>query len=256
MNIAIFDENESESELLSLYIQEYCKQHLLIHHIFCFDSLSHLLCQALSGKFDLAFIHVTSASFKQIQTSHLFQKAPLKPLIVFTVSETDITAALLRTHAFAFLLKPLHAADFLRIFERCLKQLPPADYFITVKEARQMIDIPLYEILYTCNDNHYVCIHTTCRTIRTYMPFLQLWEHLSSFESFILYYHSAAVNLLHVSQISRSSIFLSNHEVLPISRTLLTQTKKAYSNYQHYHKTNSQMKGSFHEQITDFKREH
>ncbi len=63
MNIAIFDENADQRELISFYIEDYCEKHLLIRQIFLFDTLPRLLCQALSGKFDLIFYILNSTFF-------------------------------------------------------------------------------------------------------------------------------------------------------------------------------------------------
>lgn len=235
MNIAVFDENKAHRELISFYIQDYCENHMLTRQLFHYDRLSEFLCQTMSGRFDLVFVNVTAPILRQLKTSCLFRETTSGPLLVFTLLEADLTATLLRTHAFAFLLKPFGKTEFNRVFERCLKQLPPAGHFITVKESRQMIQIALHDILYTANDNHYVCIHTIHRVIRTYMPFSHFWEMLCPYPEFVLYYRNSAVNMQHISEISKDSILMYNGDILPVSRSLRIQIRKTYSDFRQYH---------------------
>lgn len=234
MNIAVFDENQTHREFISFLIQDYCENHMLSQKLFLFDRLPNLLSHAMSGKLDLIFINITAPILRQLKTSCLFREIHSGPLLVFTLLETDLTASLLRTHAFAFLLKPFERAEFARVFERCLKQLPPSEYFITVKEARQMVRISLCDIMYTSNDNHYVCIHTKKRIVRTYMPFSHFQEMLSGHNEFVLYYRNSAVNMHYIEQISKNCILMQNGDTLPLCRSLQIQTRQAYSEFCQY----------------------
>ena len=144
--------------------------------------------------------------------------APIVP-IIFTTSEPSYALKSYRVHSLDYLLKPYQSSDIFSIITRLVKSSQAQSYII-ITSNRCNIKINLCQLVYAVMQDHKLnIVLADGRRIFSYMRFADFYALLPQLPNLVFPYRGIMVNLSFVDQISKSSIFLTTGEHVPISRS-------------------------------------
>lgn len=104
------------------------------------------------------------------------------------------------------------------------------DKSYTVLTANRMEKVRFCDILYILRDGKNAAIHTCNGVIMVRKSLLTVYEELGA-EEFIFIERGCIINLIHLTQIKNSNVYLKDKTVLPISRSHLQNVKLAVNSY-------------------------
>lgn len=104
------------------------------------------------------------------------------------------------------------------------------DKSYTVLTANRMEKVRYSDILYILRDGKNAALHTCYGIIKVRKSLLTVCGELES-EEFIFIERGCIINLIHLTQIKNSSVYLRDGTILPISRSHLQDVKMAVNSY-------------------------
>ena len=104
------------------------------------------------------------------------------------------------------------------------------DKSYTVLTANRMEKVRYSDILYILRDGKNAALHTYHGIIKVRKSLLTVCGELES-EEFIFIERGCIINLIHLTQIKNSSVYLRDGTILPISRSHLQDVKMAVNSY-------------------------
>lgn len=236
LQIAIVDDLREERLRLESCLERYCSENKLSFTVSSFAGGEQFLALP-AGSFDLVFLDIYMSGLTGMETAKLFRQKDDRALLVFVTTSSDFAVDSFRVRAFDYLLKPYSYEQFAEIMSLCEKALAKSVRYIEVKESRELIKIPIRDILYTDYDNHYIQIHTSERVVRTYASFAEFAPQLLDYPQFLNCYRNCIVNMDKVASLIENDFVLENGERVPITRDKRTELKQLFADYA-FHKLN------------------
>lgn len=182
-----------------------------------------------SNPIDLLFIDIKMPGITGVDLVKTLQH---KPKIIFTTAFAEYAVDGFELDATDYLLKPFNFPRFIKAVNKVLAQQPVArnevnqnaSNYLLVKDGRDMVKVPLADILYIKGQKDYVQFILRGRKIMSLMKMRDLEADLSS-KGFVRIHQSYIINTNHIDVISSGSIQIGN-EFLPISQTYKLAFKK------------------------------
>lgn len=100
----------------------------------------------------------------------------------------------------------------------------------TVLTANRMEKVRFCDIFYILREGKNAALHTSQGIIMVRKSLLTVYEELGA-EEFIFIERGCIINLIHITQIKNSNLYLKDGTVLPISRSHLRNVKMAVNSY-------------------------
>ena len=230
MKIAIVEDQKSEQEKLSHYIQHFCHREQIAVEICCFnDGLD--ISSDYQKCFDVIYLDVEMKIMDGMTTAKKIRSVDKDVLIVFVTNHSQVAIQGYSVEAIDFLLKPLSNFVFEEHFKKILRKLPkPEDEpYLYVKSKASRLKIAQKDIYYIESQGHQLHIHTksglttTNNALKNIEPLLDAKTFFRSNSGFI-------VNLAHVEKVDGSLVYIQG-EGLPISRPRKKDFMAALTNY-------------------------
>lgn len=223
MRIGICDDCETDRILLKKICNQYGHTDIILYH-----SGEDLLADPNCSKLELLFLDIEMDGQNGLEVKNILELTNTFTLIVFCTSHTECVMDAFGANVISFLQKPF--TDL--IVERCLKKaLYLRKDFYPVAITTDIIS-PCCNILYIHAEKKYSIFYSVDNsTILSRKSLQKLEEELSSL-GFCSISRSYIVNLKHVKKIEKTTLFLSNHTTLTISRRYLSKIIDAYHQYQ------------------------
>lgn len=240
LNIAICDDEREFLDDTTAKIQHYMAEHhpreLVGIQSFC--SGEELFFDVHDNFYDIIFLDIimTTGRMNGIETAEEIIKLSPSSIIVFISSSPEYAVEAYEVNAFYYLTKPLDAAKFKSVLEKCIKKLASLDNsYVNLKAVEGFSKIYLREIVYCFTSRHKITVVLSDGSqIVCYMKMAEFLDACSRDKRFLQTHKSFAVNLDYVKSVSRkeSKIVLYKTEAeIPISRDFKASVMEKYLSY-------------------------
>ncbi|MEG0630089.1 MAG: LytTR family DNA-binding domain-containing protein [Christensenellaceae bacterium] len=229
--VAIVEDQLSDQQVLSQYLEQYRTHHQISIQIQIFSSGEDFLKNFTNGAFDIVFLDIYMNGMDGMKVAKSLREIDEDCILIFSTTSENHAVQSYRVRAFDYLLKPYTYQQFFEVLTLCSAVLQKKAHYIEVKAGRIMLKILLKDIIYVDYYNHYIQIHTPNRIIKTYMPFADFSKMLSAYPQFLCCYRNCIVNMDEVNEIHEKDFCMKNNEMVPIAGANKTEIKQCYANY-------------------------
>lgn len=240
LNIAICDDEQEflidTTDKIQHYMAEHHPNELL--EIKTFQSGEELFFDIHDNFYDIIFLDIIMMTGKMngIETAEKIVKITPSSIIVFISSSPEYAVEAYEVNAFYYLTKPVDAAKFKSVLEKCVKRIASLDnLYVNLKATDGFSKIYLREIVYCFTSGHKITVVLSDGSqIISYMKMSEFLDACFRDKRFLQTHKSFAVNLDYVKSVSRkeSKIMLYKTEAeIPISRDFKASVMEKYLSY-------------------------
>lgn len=226
MNIAICDDLSKERAMIAGHLCAYFSKPKLSE----FENGAELVHAHKQDRFDLILLDMLMPGLNGIQTAEKIRTFDEHTPIVFATTTEDFAVQSYRVLAFDYLLKPVTADAMAQCLSRFTKLVPDKRFF-SVNYMGVRTDILLSNIVYLESELRKVIFHLAGGERIVVTAKLEEFLSLCDEPDFCRCHKSFLVNLGYVDTISGEDFCMSGGTSLRISRTFLSDAKKAYFDY-------------------------
>lgn len=238
MRIAICDDEKLYREKILNLIREYnrTRQDLSLT-LSAFSSANELLNFTYEhGGFDLYILDIVMPETSGIQLGSALRASGDEGMIVYLTTSPDFAVDSYTVEAFHYLLKPIDTTAFFY----CLSKA--ADRFnhfkqnvIAVKTSNSLRMVPVRDICYAERAGRLICYHLNDGSFLNSATFNGTFQNaaapLLAHREILLVGSSFAVNLQHVTEITRRELIISGTQRIAIPRGKYETYKTKWSDY-------------------------
>lgn len=238
MRIAICDDEKPYREKIVDLIREYnCTRQDLSLTLFSFSSANELLNFTYEhGGFDLYILDIVMPKTSGIQLGSALRVSGDDGMIIYLTTSPDFALESYAVEAFHYLLKPIDTAAF---FHCLTKAADRFDHFkqavIPVKTSSFLRMVPVRSICFAERMGRLVCYHLSDGSFLNSVTFNGSFQNavapLLEHKEIILVGSSFAVNLQHVTEITRRDLVISGKQKIAIPRGKYETYKTKWSDF-------------------------
>lgn len=238
MKIAICDGDRASHKVIQKLLEQYRQE----TSDFTFQLSSFYSGQELLnyvdeyGGFDLYILDCIMPDMDGIELGRALRRRSETAMLFYLTSSPDFALESYRVNAFDYLLKPVDESLFIQGIDKaftlyCKKMVAS----VTIKAADSVRLVAVTDILYAERDGKRIYFHmtdgTTIPTITFNGPFKEALTNLLSYEEMLLVGSSFAVNLSHVTEVTKTELILDETTRIPIPRRLYESVRTSWTAY-------------------------
>lgn len=231
MTTALVDDSSRDIELLYRDLSRYCQQHKIHMNIEKFENETAFLESMKHTAYNLAFLDIYMGQTTGIELARKIHKLDSKCQIIFITNSEEHAVSAYRVHALDYLVKPYSYGDLEDALNRFEQLASRFAHYIELKEGRYYTRVLIPDIIYTDYSNHYIQVHTTSCTIRSYMSFDTFFPMLSPHTNFLWCYRNCMVNMDYIESFAQKEFILKNKEHIPIAAARRQEIIQKYADY-------------------------
>ena len=238
MRIAVCDDEKPELEKILGLLREYerARQDIsfTLSAFSCAESLLNFVDEY--GGFDLYILDIVMPETNGIQLGSALRKHGDEGMIIYLTNSPDFAVDSYTVEALGYLLKPISAAPLFSCLDKATDRFALRNQnVIIVRMSRSERVIPVWDILYAERVRRLVSYHTRNGSVinsATFNgPFQNAVSPLFEHREFLLVGSSFAVNLRHVTEITRHDLMIAGGYQVPIPRGRYEAYKSEWSDY-------------------------
>lgn len=223
--IAICDDNNTDTEYISSLVNLWSKENNLQINISTFSSAEEFLFHYADKKnYDLLLLDIEMKKIDGVTLAKTIRKENEAVQIVFITGYSDYISEGYEVAALHYLIKPINTEKLFTVLNRAVKKINKNDKILNLMLSNEMIRIPLYEIKYLEVNQNYVTIH--CKEKYTIKKTLSEFEKELN-EDFFRAGRSFILNLNYIQKITKTTVYLSDGSTVPLARGLYDKLNKA-----------------------------
>lgn len=233
--VAVCDDEAAITDIIETYIHTYTPLASSVEKYTSGEALA-----AEKKNFDLIFLDIDMAGIDGIETARRIRDYDKRVKIVYVTSYIDYAASAFGVHAFAYLLKPVKAADIHTIMkEACdytAEEIQPVrmTFDTTVGDIAEDIR----KIYYFEYENRHVKMVSEDGTFYIRSKITDMYTKMQDY-GFYMPHKSFIVSFFHVRSIIGADIHMTNGDIVMLSQKRASQFRKAFAGYT---ETNSHMR--------------
>ena len=234
MNIAIIDDNRTESDLLLRFITQYSKIHSFEITVSRFFSGEGFLSSLSASAYTIAFMDIYMNGSDGIETArHLWEKDPQCLVVFLTVSQEHIWQAA-NLHCFDYIdKKGLTQERIFRVLSDIRKRLPQLNLCLDFPSGNEQIHLPVNKILYILSAKNYTLFTMEDGQVNRYrIPFGAIAGLTGDMGCFLVCNRGILLNMDHIIQEEADVFMMKNGQRFPIRRSDQASIKHIYHQYQ------------------------
>lgn len=238
MRIAVCDDEKLYREKILELIREYseARQDLSLT-LSAFSSGNELLNFTYEhGGFDLYILDIVMPQTSGIQLGSALRASGDEGMIIYLTTSPDFAVDSYTVEAFHYLLKPIDTTAFFHCLDKA------ADHFarlkkavVTVKTSNSVRMVPVRNICYAERVGRLICYHLSDGSFLNSATFNGTFQNavtpLLAHKEILLVGSSFAVNLQHVTEITRRDLVISGKQKIAIPRGKYETYKTKWSDY-------------------------
>ncbi len=229
MRIAVCDDHIEELGKVSKLLNEYRENKKACFTYITYSDGVALLEDVRKGGFDFLLLDVMMPLVNGMEIAHEVRKFDGNIRIAFLTSSPEYAVESYSVEAFAYLLKPVTADNFYPILDKLFRAAGKPVEGLSVKFQNGIANIPFSRLAYVEVMNRMLCFHLTDGSVRELIAPLSDYEGaLLQRPEFIRVHRAYVVNLWHVQELRPADILTYSGSVVPVSRRLYAQVRKAY----------------------------
>lgn len=229
MRIAACDDNQQELERLSSLLAAYRQK---TKAGFTYKIYSHgvtLLDDVRKGGFDFLLLDVMMPFLNGMQLAHEIRSFNENIKIAFLTSSPEFAVESYSVEACGYVLKPVTADNLYPILDKLFRNAQNPAESLSVRFQNGVAKLLFSRISYLEVMNRTLCFHMTDGSVKELIaPLSDYEDQLLQRPEFIRVHRSFIVNLFQVQELRTSDILSYTGRVVPISRRLYAQVRKAY----------------------------
>ena len=229
MRIAVCDDHIKELDRLSKLLNDYREKTKACFTYITYSDGIALLEDVRKGGFDFLLLDVMMPLVNGMEIAHEIRAFDGNIKLAFLTSSPEFAVESYSVDAFAYLLKPATADNLFPILDKLFRIAQKPEDGLSVKFQNGVANIPFFKLAYVEVMNRMMCFHLTDGSVRELVAPLSEYEGiLLQRPEFIRVHRAFIVNLWQVQELRSSDILTYTGSVVPVSRRLYTQVRKAY----------------------------
>lgn len=229
VRIAIIEDERGEQECIRKYLVRYefsKKTQMLIEY---FEDGADFI-ESYQNQYDIIFCDIQMKFMGGIETAEKIREQDSDVLIIFITNFAEFAIQGYEVEAFGYILKPLSYHIFERYLDRAVNHMRVKKVeYLNIEGVKNLMRIPVDEILYVDCVKHYQHIHTWQNTYKVLVPLKQLESKLDP-SIFTRCHSGCLVHLKHVQKIEKMLVYVAD-TALPISRSKRKEFIKLLTEY-------------------------
>lgn len=225
---AVCDDTAKDRETVLNLLYKYLDAHDYKIKIDIFTSGEELLATDVTA-YDLLILDIFMGELNGIETAKVLIERNPGVQIIFCSTSNEFAAESYDVSALRYLTKPVHEDKFFTTLDRYFHAHTTLRT-LTFKQNRMDEHVYLSQVLWIETGDHKCVIHTQKGDIVTRTSFAALCDQVKD-ANFVKPIRYALVSLDAVAAIPTDSFTLTDGSVIPISRELRSEMKKAFSDY-------------------------
>lgn len=229
MRIAVCDDNIQELNRLSKLLNDYREKTKAGFTYITYSDGASLLEDVRKGGFDFLLLDVMMPLVNGMEIAHDVRAFDGNIKIGFLTSSPEFAVESYSVEAFAYLLKPATADNLFPVLDKLFRLAQKPEDGLSVKFQNGVANIPFFKLAYVEVMNRLLCFHLTDGSIRELAAPLSNYEGvLLQRPEFMRVHRAFIVNLWQIQELRSEDILTYTGSVVPVSRRLFAQVRKAY----------------------------
>ena len=231
IKILICDDSPEEVKKLQKLLERYSAEKGAELSISSASAHEDILTALEEQNCDIMFLDIYMEQLNGIDLAKLLRQRGNNSRIIFFSSSPDHALEAFGVNAIQYLLKPVSYEKLVNVMEQIQHTVPKARN-ITLEAGRDILNIPINDILYTEGQRNYQRI--VCRggrEERVRMSSSALYELLAEAENMLRVGASFIVNIDHIERLTTTEILLFEGVRIPVPRSGYPELRKAYFDY-------------------------
>lgn len=231
MKILICDDSAEEAKKLQELLERYSAEKGVELCITAASAQEDILTALKEQSCDVLFLDIYMETLNGIDLAKLLRKQGNNSRIVFFSTSPDHALEAFGVNATQYLLKPVSYERLADVMEQ-LQPAAPRLKSVTLESGRDILNIPINDILYTEGQRNYQRI--VCRggrEERIRMSSSALYELFAAAENMLRVGASFIVNMDHIERLTAKEIMLFEGVCIPVPRSGYSELRKAYFDY-------------------------
>ena len=232
MNIALVEDNETDTKHISNLLYDYEKQNKLALSIDCFTDGRAFLESFEKYKYSIVFMDIYMESMNGIETAQGIREKDHSCIIIFLTSSEDFMPQAFSCHAFEYIQKPASKERIFRVLSDALKFLPQTSRVFKFNCNRQTIRLLYADIVCVVANGHNTNITDSYgTTFSPYSSFSEFIKPLTSDNCFLLINKGILVNMDHIIKFENKTCLLTGGISLPVRVREYAQIEQTWLDY-------------------------
>ncbi len=230
MRIAICDDHALELNKLSMILGSYRNvTKTSFTYKTYLDGLS-LLEDARKGCFDLLILDIMMPLVNGMQVAQEIRDFDDTIQIAFLTSSAEYAVESYSVDAAAYILKPVSKESLFPVLDKLFLNAQKRKEGLLIKTQNGMCHVLYSRLVCVEVMNRTLCFHMTDGSIKEMnAPLSEYEDAILSRPEFIKVHRAFIVNLMQIQELRNSDLLTFTGSVVPVSRRLSTQVRKAYA---------------------------
>lgn len=220
---AICDDESLQSNYLKSLVMAWSEEKELDCSVKTFSSAESLLFHGCE-EFDILLLDIEMAGMNGVELAKRVRERDETSVIIFVTGYSEYIAEGYDVQALNFLVKPIDRAKLFTVLDKAARLLSKNERSISLEQKGEVYLVPLREIRFIEVSGNYVSVHA--KTTLTVKKTLAELEKLLD-DRFVRTGRSFIVNLTYVRRITKTDVFLSTDESVPLSRGMYEAINRA-----------------------------
>lgn len=238
MRIAVCDDEQIYLEKIVKLIKEYNNtKQTLSFTLSAFSSADELLNYIDEhGRFDLYILDIIMPKTNGIQLGSALRSRGDNGMIIYLTTSPDFAVDSYTVEAFYYLLKPVDPTALFHCLDKAVDRLANFQKdAVAIRTANSVRMVPVQDILYAERVKRLICYHINDGSVINSATFNGTFQNalmpLLEHRQIILVGFSFAVNLQHVTEITRQDLIISGGHKIKIPRGKYEVYKNEWADY-------------------------
>ncbi len=229
MRIAVCDDRILELSRLSKLLHEYREKSKASFTYTTYSDGMTLLEDVRKGGFDVLLLDVMMPLVNGMEIAHEVREFDAHIKIAFLTSSPEFAVESYSVEAFAYLLKPVTSDTLFPLLDKLVRVTQKPQDGLSVKFQNGVANIPFFRLTHVEVMNRMLCFHLTDGSVRELVAPLSDYEDvLLQRPEFMRVHRAFIVNLWQIQELRSTDILTYTGSVVPVSRRLYAQVRKAY----------------------------
>ena len=231
LRVAVCDDNESIDSEIEELLLDFGDKYKIKFDITLFSDGTELIDSYKCGEYyDLLYLDIEMKGMNGLETARIIRGIDKLVLIIYVSGHNSYISELFEVTPFRFISKPIDNVTFYSYLKMAIKKIRERDAFFSFEFNKDLINIPIKEILYFESRGNVLQIVLGNKTYNFYKRLDLVEADIKENYScpFIRIHKSFLVNYIHIRKISYSRVEMTNGKELKISENRQKKTRDLY----------------------------
>ena len=229
MEFMICDDDKMFLDVIENLIEKEIDKYCMDVQIIPCTSGKELLAKMECEQPDAIFLDIDMPEITGFDIAKQLEQMPIAPVIIFVSSKDHLVFESFSYQPFWFLRKS-DLSQIAIVIEKLIAYVQNTKHIFSFETRKQRISVPLKDIRYFENHNHYITVHTTSTFYKYKSSIGQIAEELSAFY-FVRSHVGYLLNCRYIATIGRHEIQLLSGECIPIARNRVKDVQRMFMLY-------------------------